>query len=115
MRSVMKEVLKRTSLPIGMTLAVLATATPTAAAQTVRFDTVSDARRVDLYFYHGAGNSTLIREGDSPGYARDGRKQVHMKLPQKSQVCLTIVNAHPADYTYGLSLTVDTVTPKLPA
>jgi hypothetical protein len=35
-------------------------------------------------------------------------------MSQHSQVCLTVINAHPADYVYSLSITVDTTTPRTP-
>jgi hypothetical protein len=76
----------------------------------------ASAMRKDFYFYHGKdGGSSLVGRGTSILYFLQDGKQLRHALPTGSQVCVTVLNAHPVNYTYALGVAIDTTRPTVPA
>src|SRR5688500_13249667 len=88
----------------------------TTPANTPTSTAITSALRKDFYFYHGKdGSSSLVLRGSAlPYYLADG-KQLRAQLATGAQVCVTVLNAHPVNYTYALGVAIDTTQPALPA
>ena len=90
-------------------------AAQTAPAATPASTSPTSTMRRDFYFYHGKdGGSSLAGRGTALLYFLE-EKQLRHAMPTGSQVCVTVLNAHPVNYTYALGVAIDTTRATVPA
>lgn len=70
--------------------------------------------RVDYYFYHGSREVQLSSPIEFGGnrFRFAGQRHIQLRRPPGTEVCVNIPDANPANYVYGLAVSVDTTKPK---
>lgn len=75
---------------------------------------LSAQSEADFIFYHGTGKSSRVAVDNDNRIVLNNRTKFDLALPQGSEVCVVVANAHPVNYRYSLDAVVDTTKPELP-
>lgn len=94
-------VVKRVVAAVALTMSLSATS-------------VGGQEQASLTFYHGRNGDSRILSGVDGRSNTSRKNRFKTTLPVGAEVCVVVVNAHPANYAYAMGAVIDTTGARLP-